>query len=138
MDPLALLAIGAAAGLAKSELVDRPKEKKQRELAAATQRYSPWTGLQAQPIKEADPFGSALGLGAAGYQAGIELENQATNQKIADAMIANNMANSAASASPGYTPMPTMAPQYTLGYGANSPIWRTVKSPDELSSLYGI
>lgn len=60
------LAIGAVVGLAKNQLVDVPREKKQRALAAATQKYSPWTGLQAQGIQQQDPFGNALQFGAAG------------------------------------------------------------------------
>jgi hypothetical protein len=50
----------------KSEAIDKPKEARQRKLAAATQRYSPWTGLKANPIQEADTFGSALQGGMAG------------------------------------------------------------------------
>lgn len=61
-----MVAVGVGTGVAKSELVDRPKEDRQRKLAAATQRYSPWTGLKAQPVQEADPFGSALQGGMAG------------------------------------------------------------------------
>lgn len=65
-----MLAIGAGAGLLKSELVDKPKENYQRKLAAATQRYSPWTGLKAGPIELADPLGSALQYGTTGAQMG--------------------------------------------------------------------
>jgi hypothetical protein len=63
--PIAL-AIGALVGLAKSKMVDEPKEERQRQLAAATQRFSPWTGLQAGKIEEADPFGNAMNYGAMG------------------------------------------------------------------------
>lgn len=56
----------ALAGVAKSELIDKPKEERQRKLAAETQRYSPWTGLKANAIQEADPFGTALQFGATG------------------------------------------------------------------------
>lgn len=61
------VAVGmAAAGVVKSEFIDRPKEKKQRELAAKTQELSPWTGLKAGNIQEADPFGSAVQGGLTG------------------------------------------------------------------------
>lgn len=60
------LAIGALVGVAKNQLVDVPREKKQRALAAATQRLSPWTGLQAQPIQQADLLGNALQFGSTG------------------------------------------------------------------------
>jgi hypothetical protein len=64
--PFPLWAAMALAGAAKAELVDRPKEKRQRDLAVATTKYSPWTGLKAGPIQEADPFGSALNWGTTG------------------------------------------------------------------------
>jgi hypothetical protein len=75
------LAIGAGAGLLKSELVDAPKERRERTLAAATQKYSPWTGLQAQPIQQADPLGSAIQFGATGAALGsaINSANAANN-----------------------------------------------------------
>lgn len=60
--PIAL----AAAGMAKSQLVDKPKEDAARTLAAKTQALSPWTGLEAQPFKKADPFGTAAQAGGAG------------------------------------------------------------------------
>lgn len=63
MDPMT---IGALIGLGKSFLIDKPKEKKQRELAAKTIELSPWTGMQANPIQEADPFGEVLKYGATG------------------------------------------------------------------------
>ena len=58
--------IMAGAGLLKGKLIDEPKEKADRKLAAETQRYSPWTDLAAGPIRQADPFGSAFQGGMAG------------------------------------------------------------------------
>lgn len=69
------LAIGAGAGLLKNELVDQPKEERERKLAAATQRYSPWTGLKAGEIQHADPFGNMLSFGTAGGMLGQNLQN---------------------------------------------------------------
>lgn len=87
--PITGLAIAAGIGLLKSQTVDKDKEKRQRKLAAATQRYSPWTGLQAGPIQEADPFGSALQYGAAGAQMGAGYANsQKPNPVIGD--VTNN------------------------------------------------
>lgn len=60
------LAIGAGVGLLKNQLVDVPREKKQRTLAAATQKYAPWTGMSAQPIQQADALGNALQFGSTG------------------------------------------------------------------------
>ncbi len=67
---------GAGVGVGKSELVDRPREERQRKLAAQTQRYSPWTGLQAQPIQEAKPFDSALQYGGTGAMMASGINNQ--------------------------------------------------------------
>jgi hypothetical protein len=78
----------AGAGLLKSELVDRPAADRQRKLAAQTQEYSPWTGLKAGAVKEADPIGSALAFGGAGAQVSNGLANQKINQQMADAATA--------------------------------------------------
>lgn len=51
------------------------KEQRQKQLASATQRYSPWTGLQAQPVSYADPLGTAA-QGAAG---GLAMEQMSQN-----------------------------------------------------------
>lgn len=69
------VAIGAGAGLVKSEAIDAPKAERQRTLAAATQRYSPWTGLKADPVQEADPMGSMLQYGATGASIGQGLKS---------------------------------------------------------------
>lgn len=73
MDPLTMAAIMGGVGLLKSELLDRPKEDRQRELAAVTARWSPWTGMAPQAIKEADPFGSALQGASAGAMMGQQM-----------------------------------------------------------------
>lgn len=70
MDPLTMMLIGSGIGLAKSKFIDGPKEEKDRELAARTQELSPWTGLKANTVKAADPFGSALKYGATGLEMG--------------------------------------------------------------------
>lgn len=69
------LAIGATVGLAKDQLVDVPREHKQRTLAAATQRYAPWTGMQAGPIQPADPLGNTMQFGVAGAGVGAAVDN---------------------------------------------------------------
>jgi hypothetical protein len=61
-----LTVAGAVAGKMKN---DRAKavENSSRQLASQTQRYSPWTGLQAQPIQNAgSATGDVLGGGLAG------------------------------------------------------------------------
>jgi hypothetical protein len=63
MDPMTI-GLLAGAGLLKSELVDRPREERQK--AAVTARWSPWTGMAPNQIQEADPFGSAIQGGLTG------------------------------------------------------------------------
>jgi hypothetical protein len=65
MDPMTI-ALLAGAGLAKSELVDRPREQEQRRQASITARWSPWTGMSPNAIQYADPFGSAIQGGLTG------------------------------------------------------------------------
>jgi len=77
-----LFALLAAGGLAKSLLVDKPEERRQRKLAAATTRLSPFTGLQAQPIQRADPIGSALSFGFTGQQLSQNIAAQEAQQNI--------------------------------------------------------
>ncbi len=86
--PLMAMAIGAGVGLLKSETVDKNKEKRQRKLAAETQRLSPWTGMSAGPINEADPLGSMLAFGGTGAQMGAGIQQAGLNQKIAEQALA--------------------------------------------------
>lgn len=73
------LLLGAGAGLLKSELVDKPRANKERELAARTAELSPWTGMSPTMPEEANPMGSMLQGGLAGAQLGQGL--QAANQQ---------------------------------------------------------
>lgn len=84
MGPLALMALMGAVGAAKSEVIDRPKENRARKLKAETQRYSPWTGLKGEEVKEADPFGSALQFGASGASMGSAMEQANLDKALAD------------------------------------------------------
>lgn len=107
--PFIALAIGAGAGVLKSEFIDRPKEERQRKLAGATQRYSPWTGLKAQPIQEADPMGSAIGMGATGASMEVGLENAKAQNRLMDAQsnwLSKNPYNSSVGASSAMKPSP--------------------------------
>lgn len=74
----------AGAGLLKSEVIDKPQAKRDRELAAKTQALSPWTGMQANPVKEADPFGTALQFGATGAMMNSNLNKSALDAAAAD------------------------------------------------------
>lgn len=75
---------GMGLGILKSELIDRPKEMRQRELAATTTALSPWTGLQAGPVKEANWQEAAMSGAAAGM--GQEQQEAAAAQALEDRM----------------------------------------------------
>lgn len=62
--------LGAAIGLGKGLLIDKPKEERDKKLAGAIARWSPWTGMQPGKIRRADPFGSALQGGVTGFLMG--------------------------------------------------------------------
>lgn len=65
MLPLIGAGIGAAGGILKS-ILGADKEKRDRQLAADTQRLSPWTGMQAGPIAQNDVMGNILQGGVGG------------------------------------------------------------------------
>ena len=98
MDPLTMAAILGGTGLLKSIGPDKWKEDRQRKLAADTQRYSPWTGLAANEIKEADPFGSTVQGALSGFSMG-------QNMQAADA--AKGLSAGTSGYSGGMAPGPT-------------------------------
>lgn len=76
----------AGAGLLKGLTIDRAKEKRDRRLAAETQRLSPWTGLRAEQIREADPLGSTLQFGTTGLGIASGIESAENSDKLSKAM----------------------------------------------------
>lgn len=82
MAGLPLLGIGAGLGLLKTLAFDAPRARRERKLAAETQRLSPWTGLKPGAISEPDPVGSALGFGLTGYQLGQGAKLNELNGKL--------------------------------------------------------
>jgi len=86
---------GMGLGILKSELVDRPKEMRQREIAATTAALSPWTGLKAQPVQEANwqeaaMSGAAAGMGQEQQEAAAAeaLKDQQQRRKLMEAQTA--------------------------------------------------
>lgn len=93
----------AGMGLAKSELVDRPREERQRRQAAITARWSPWTGMAPGAIQEADPFGSAM-------EAGLTGAMLSQNQQKLDAAKAKDLAEIPLTGGAGTTAQPQQFP----------------------------
>ena len=91
MDPITLGLIGAGIGLAKNEIVDKPREKRERELAAKTAMYSPWTGMTPNAVKESDAFGTALQGGLAGFQLGQGAQTQNMQNQYMQNMMGPSM-----------------------------------------------
>ena len=86
MDPVTI-GVMAGLGLAKSELIDRPREERQRQQAANTMRYSPWTGMAPNAVQEADPFGSAIQGGLTGAMLSQNQQKLNTEKTLADAKL---------------------------------------------------
>lgn len=87
MDPITMGLLFAGLGVGKSELVDRPKEERQRKLAAEQTRWSPWTGIKPQEVQEADPIGSGMQFGMTGAAMGQGMQNQANQNGFNAAML---------------------------------------------------
>lgn len=82
--PITGLAIAAGVSLLKDKLVDQPRADRQRKLAAATQRFSPWTHLTADPVKDPNPLGDALTAGVTGAMVGQGIENSQAQNAFLD------------------------------------------------------
>ena len=135
-----------------SAIIDKPKEDRQRKLAAETQRYSPWTGLEAGSIQEADPFGTALQFGMTGASMGAGMQKDAMALAKDNALIENMKADTAlkAAGSGSQSNAPTIAnsiaslgsnkitvPQYDLYDTSLQPeIARINAMTNDLKSMY--
>lgn len=86
MDPMTI-GLMAGMGLAKSELIDRPREERQRRQAAITARWSPWTGMAPGAIQEADPLGSVMESGLTGAMLSQNQQKLNTEKTLADAKL---------------------------------------------------
>lgn len=73
--PLAMAAMGGIMGKQKNDRA-QAIESDDRKLAAETQRYSPWTRMQANPIRRAgSQFGDIFGGAVNGAMMGQSLGN---------------------------------------------------------------
>lgn len=64
--------IGGGVGLIKHFAFDKPKANRERHLEAETQRYSPWTGLQAKRASDPNPMDNFMQFGSTA----MELQQQ--------------------------------------------------------------
>ena len=79
------LLIGLAAGGALANTYSQQQAYDQKKkIAAATQRYSPWTGMKADTPVQPSMVGSAFQGGAQGAMLGQGINNAAASQQLAD------------------------------------------------------
>lgn len=84
--------MGALAGLAKSELLDRAKQERQLKLQAMTARLSPWTGLRPQNVEEPDTGNAVIQGAIAGDVFRTQNESDSLRKQLVDSQIAANRA----------------------------------------------
>lgn len=99
--PLIGALIGMAGGAAKHFAVDKPQADRDRHVAAETQRYSPWTKMQAQPVQNPNLFGSALQFGTTGAALGQGIQGMESNTDLNNALVKNINAKTAGLSSSG-------------------------------------
>lgn len=74
MDPITLMAIGAALGIGKNELFDKPQAAKIRNYQAAVAKFSPWTHMNTgAPTVAPSDFDTGLQGGVTGLAIGAQL-----------------------------------------------------------------
>jgi hypothetical protein len=149
MTPLGMAGIMAALGLAKSAFVDAPAAERQRQLAAETMRYSPYTGMTPNAVKEADPFGSAFQFGFTGAALGQGAEQNQAYQEYLDKLNEQEATKTALSTSafkpgnyslglPNSTPIAQQPSQYNLGLSTMAPTTAAAPSADYRALLASI
>lgn len=83
MDPITLGLLLGAAGILKSEAIDRPAADRKRKAEAAKTRYSPWTGMQGSSVDDPDTVGAGMNWGMAGAGMGQAMGQQELMQGMA-------------------------------------------------------
>ena len=86
------LAAGAGLGIGKYYLFDKPANDRQRALSAATQKYSPWTGLSAEAPDQINPMSAGMQGAATGAALGQNMAAQQGNANLQSSQIAANQA----------------------------------------------
>jgi hypothetical protein len=93
--------IGAGAGLVKYFAFDKPANDRKRALAAATQKYSPWTGLSAEAPDQINPMSGLMQGAASGAAMGQNMQAAQGNQALQKAQINYLNGQSGVPSSPG-------------------------------------
>lgn len=91
--------IGAGAGLIKYFAFDKPANDRKRALAATTQKFSPWTGMNAEAPDQINPMSGLMQGAATGAALGQNMSAANSNQALQQAQI--NSLNRGAGAAPG-------------------------------------
>lgn len=84
---LALLGIGAGFGLLKRAVVDKPREDRERQLAALRTSLSPFTGRAGVPPKEGSAFGEILKFAPTALALGQNVKEAEFAQKLQDVQL---------------------------------------------------
>lgn len=106
--------------IAKQQLVDKPREERQRKLQAITAQYSPWTGMTPQAVQESSPFEAGLQGAASGLAMGQNMDMQQAQMNALKSQAGYWDRMQAENAAPAETQIPTassfQAPAFG-GYG---------------------
>lgn len=133
--PITLALIGAGVGVGKGVLYDQPQAERDRKLAAETQRFSPWTGLKAQPVKEANVMGDAMTFGLAGASMGQNMEAAKAQNGLTAAM--TNYYNKGGMGSTANTGLAKSSFWSAPTYGAAKAATAPPVTPWSLGTRYG-
>jgi hypothetical protein len=86
MDPITLGLIMGGSGLAKYYLADKPMADRQRAMEATKARYSPWTNIKPENVKEPNWAGNVIQFGATGAAMGANMQAQESANELNSAM----------------------------------------------------
>lgn len=87
MDPATLAAIMGGVGLLKQFAIDQPAAKRERQVQAVTERYSPWTGQAGHSVQDPNAGNTLLQYGTTGASLGQNAQNSALDQAYKKALI---------------------------------------------------
>lgn len=120
-----MAAAGGAEGLANYYFNDKPNYQRQTDIAAATQRYSPFTGQWANaPSSAPSAIGDVMQGATTGAKMGASMGAYQNSQALSQAQSAFLNSQAQGGGSPG----PVNASQYSLGnfnYGPPANPWQS-------------